>query len=148
MPFSRGNIHIQSTNASAPAANYFALDYDAQQQVGTARMARKVSATAPLSGMWTEETLPGLDLLRQKATDEHWTGWLKEVYRSNFHYIATAAMMSEECGGVVDDNHLVYGTANVRVVDASILPLQVSGHLTSTLYALTERVAEIIKNDH
>jgi choline dehydrogenase-like flavoprotein len=57
-------------------------------------------------------------------------------------------MMSEELGGVVDSDHLVYGTANVRVVDASVLPFQVSGHLTSTLYALAERAAERIQQSH
>lgn len=54
-------------------------------------------------------------------------------------------MMSQELGGVVDDGHLVYGTGNVRVVDASVIPFQVSGHLTSTLYALAERASDIIK---
>ncbi len=33
----------------------------------------------------------------------------------------------------------------MRVVDASILPFQISGHVASTLYAITERVADIIK---
>ena len=51
--------------------------------------------------------------------------------RSNFHYIATAAMMAEELGGVVDSDLLVYGVDNVRVVDASVIPFQVCGHLTA-----------------
>ena len=54
-------------------------------------------------------------------------------------------MMSRELGGVVDSELRVYGTVNVRVVDASVLPTQVSGHLTSTLYAVAERAAEIIQ---
>ena len=150
MPFSRGSIHISSANVSQGAAinpNFFMLDYDVQQQIGTARMARKTANAAPLSDLLTGESLPGLDLVPEAATDAQWAGWLKSVYRSNFHYIATAAMMSEEMGGVVDSNHLVYGTANVRVVDASVLPFQVSGHLTSTLYALAERVADIMKEE-
>lgn len=53
-------------------------------------------------------------------------------------------MMCRELGGVVDPELKVYGTENVRVVDASILPLQFSGHLTATLYAVSERAAEII----
>lgn len=148
MPFSRGSIHIQSANASHPAAinpNFFMLDYDVQQQVGTARMARNVATSSPLSNTLTSETLPGLDLVPEAATSDQWARWLKSVYRSNFHFVATAAMMSEEMGGVVDSDHIVYGTSNVRVVDASVLPFQVSGHLTSTLYALAERVADIMK---
>ena len=53
--------------------------------------------------------------------------------------------MSRELGGVVDPEVRVYGTANVRVVDASIFPTQISGHTTATLYAIAERVADIIK---
>jgi choline dehydrogenase len=54
-------------------------------------------------------------------------------------------MMDRALGGVVDPQLQVYGTANVRVVDASVLPMQVSGHLTSTIYAVAERAADIIK---
>jgi choline dehydrogenase len=53
-------------------------------------------------------------------------------------------MMARELGGVVDPELKVYGTKNVRVMDGSILPLQFSGHLTATLYAVAERAAEII----
>ncbi|KAI6872128.1 GMC oxidoreductase [Hortaea werneckii] len=151
MPFSRGNIHIQSANASAPAAinpNYFMLEWDMMQQVGTAKMARAVANTSPFKDLLTGETLPGLVAVPANASDNEWAAWLKTTYRSNFHYVSTAAMMSEDLGGVVDSDHLVYGTANVRVVDASVLPFQVSGHLTSTLYALAERAAERIKSYH
>lgn len=65
--------------------------------------------------------------------------------RSNFHPISTASMMPKEVGGVVDTSLKVYGTANVRVVDASVLPMQVCGHLQSTVYAVAERAADIIK---
>ena len=148
MPFSRGNIHISSSNASAPAAinpNFFQLDWDIKQEIATAKAARAVANTAPFSNLITKETTPGLDLVPEDASDEVWGAWLKSVYRSNFHFISTAAMMPQELGGVVDSDHLVYGTANVRVVDASVLPFQVSGHLTSTLYALAERAADRIK---
>jgi choline dehydrogenase-like flavoprotein len=151
MPFSRGNIHIKSANASAPAyinPNYFLLDFDIEQQIATARAARKVATTAPLSNIFINETTPAFTTVPEDASDAVWGAWLKSVYRSNYHYISTAAMMSKELGGVVDDKHLVYGTANVRVVDASVLPFQVSGHLASTLYALAERAADVIKASH
>lgn len=54
-------------------------------------------------------------------------------------------MLPRELGGVVDKNLVVYGTENIRVVDASILPMQVAGHPTATLYAISERAADIIK---
>lgn len=47
--------------------------------------------------------------------------------------------------GVVDAHLKVYDTANVRVVDASIMPLQISAHLSSTLYGVAEKAADLIK---
>lgn len=148
LPFSRGNIHINTANASAPATinpNYFMLDYDIQQQTATAKMGRKVANTKPLASEIQGETTPGTSLVPENATDDMWADWLKSTYRSNFHYISTAAMMPRELGGVVDPNLLVYGTQNVRVVDASVIPFQICGHLTATLYAVAEKASDIIK---
>lgn len=72
---------------------------------------------------------------------------LQAIDRSNFHPVGTAAMMPRSIGGVVDERLRVYGTANVRVVDASVLPFQICGHLTSTLYAVAERASEFLKED-
>ncbi|CAN9254114.1 unnamed protein product [Alternaria alternata] len=148
LPFSRGSIHINSTNASAPAninPNYFMLDYDIRQQIATAKMARKFANTAPFANALSSETTPGLDVVPTNASDAVWEKWLKSTYRSNFHYISTAAMMPRELGGVVNSNLTVYGTSNVRVVDASVVPFQICGHLTSTLYAIAEKAADMIK---
>lgn len=49
--------------------------------------------------------------------------------------------------GVVDAHLKVYDTSNVRVVDASIMPLQISAHLSSTLYGVAEKAADLIKAD-
>ncbi len=61
------------------------------------------------------------------------------------HPIGTAAMMKRSLGGVVDAHLKVYDTANVRVVDASVMPIQVSAHLSSTLYGIAEKAADLIK---
>jgi choline dehydrogenase-like flavoprotein len=68
--------------------------------------------------------------------------------RSNFHPVGTASMLPRSRGGVVSPELRVYGTRNVRVVDASVLPFQVCGHLTSTLYAVAEKAADMIKKQY
>lgn len=54
-------------------------------------------------------------------------------------------MLPKQAGGVVSPELIVYGTNNVRVVDAGIFPFQVSGHPSSTTYAMSERASDIIK---
>ena len=98
------------------------------------------------------------------ATDDEWEAYIAEngklLWRqcivivltttlviSNAHPMGTAAMMSRELGGVLDPTLTVYGAANLRVVDASVLPIQVSGHTIATLYAVAERAADIIKGN-
>ena len=56
-------------------------------------------------------------------------------------------MMPKESGGVVDNRLKVYGAVNIRVVDASIFSSQVSGQLSSTVYAVAEKAVELIKED-
>lgn len=42
--------------------------------------------------------------------------------------------------GVVDGVFKVYGTTNLRVVDASIIPIHLGCHVQATLYAIAEKV--------
>jgi hypothetical protein len=85
LPFSRGSIHINSSNASAPAhinPNYFMLDYDIHQQMATAKMARKFANTAPFSEALSGEVTPGLDAVPANASDADWEKWLKSTCKS------------------------------------------------------------------
>ncbi|KAL1963327.1 hypothetical protein VTN77DRAFT_8448 [Rasamsonia byssochlamydoides] len=150
LPFARGSVHIASADPTVQPVinpNYFMFDWDVQQQISIAKFIRNFYKTAPLSGILQTETKPGTSAVREGASDGVWAEWLKETYRSNFHPVGTAAMMPRSIGGVVNERLRVYGTANVRVVDASVLPFQVCGHLTSSIYAVAERAADLIKED-
>ncbi|KAK1143575.1 hypothetical protein N8T08_006185 [Aspergillus melleus] len=151
LPFARGNVHIGSKNPQQKPIinpNYFMFDWDVQAHVGVAKFIRNALQTAPLSGLVDEESTPGFDVVSKDASVEEWKEWAFDGnYRSNFHPVGTAAMMPRKSGGVVNNKLTVYGTSNVRVVDASVLPFQVCGHLVSTLYAVAERAADLIKKD-
>jgi choline dehydrogenase len=64
---------------------------------------------------------------------------------SEYHGNGSCAMLPREKGGVVDDQLKVYGTSNIRVVDASIFPLIVQGNIVSMVYAVAEKAADLIK---
>ncbi|KAI9047938.1 hypothetical protein LZ554_007740 [Drepanopeziza brunnea f. sp. 'monogermtubi'] len=151
LPFSRGSIHINSACPSDMPTinpNFFMLDFDTDIQVASGKYIRNtISKAEPLASIITGEVSPGFDVLAEDADDATLATWIKDTYRSNYHPVGTTAMMSRDIGGVVSDRLVVYGTENVRVVDAGVLPLQVCGHLTSTLYAVAEKAADLIKED-
>lgn len=80
----------------------------------------------------------------RNATDAQWKAFVEGNITPVQHGVGTASLMPRELGGVVDPTLRVYGTRNVRVVDASIIPLEHNGHLMATVYAIAERAADII----
>ncbi|KAF8212665.1 alcohol oxidase [Mycena galopus ATCC 62051] len=125
-PLSRGRTHIVSSDPLMPPAvdpAYWAhpLDVAAQHLRG--------------------EFEPGAN----RTTDAEIEDWLRDVVTSANHEVGSLSMMPQSLGGVVDTSLKVYGTANVRVADASIIPFPVSAHLSSTVYMIGERAADIIR---
>jgi choline dehydrogenase-like flavoprotein len=51
-------------------------------------------------------------------------------------------------GDALDSRLRVNGVQNLRVADASAFPGNVSGNIASTVYALAEKAADMIKQDY
>ncbi|KAJ7259668.1 GMC oxidoreductase [Mycena rebaudengoi] len=143
-PFSKGTVHIASPEPLAtPEINHHVLDntLDVDIMVSAIKFARKVAATEDLKHVMTQEVVPGPEI----QTDEEIKEFIRSTVSTVFHPIGTASMLPRDQGGVVDTSLRVYGTANLRVVDASIIPIQVSAHTQATVYAVAEKAADIIK---
>ena len=61
--------------------------------------------------------------------------------------MSTCSMLPRTEGGVVDPRLKVYGTRNLRVVDASVFPLAVRGNLQTLVYAVAERAVDFLRED-
>ena len=72
-------------------------------------------------------------------TDEYLEEIIRDNVESAYHPTSTCAM-----GKVVDTNCLVYGTNNLRVVDASIMPSVVSGNTNGPTIMIAEKASDII----
>lgn len=51
-------------------------------------------------------------------------------------------------GQVVDGRLKVKGVSGLRVADASVFPNHVSGNICSSVYAVAEKAADMIKADY
>ena len=153
--FSRGSVHIGSSDPLAPPVidpNYMSHPLDAEMMARAILHARQLCRTEPLASKFKKG--PDGDLIPipghlGKYHDPKTLEEAKEYVRWNcftcYHPIGTASMLPMEEGGVVDTELKVYGTKNLRVVDASIFPLHVQGNIVSLVYAVAERAADIIK---
>jgi choline dehydrogenase-like flavoprotein len=147
LPLSRGSIHIESTDTTLPPRidpNFLQLPIDTYVQAAAAIRIREYFTTSPLADHATGEVTPGFQTVPQDAgwRDPSWESWIKKALGGNSHPVSTCAMMSKELGGVVDNEGKVYGTRNVRVVDASVFPTQISGHLSASVYAVAGKIAD------
>ena len=91
------------------------------------------------------ELSPGANVTSDEDLKDAFRQLLAPTYS---HPCCTCPMMPEELGGVVGPDLLVYGVRSLSVVDASIMPIIPSAHLSATVYAVAEKAADIIKQRH
>ncbi|EJD54352.1 GMC oxidoreductase [Auricularia subglabra TFB-10046 SS5] len=142
-PFAQGSVHINASNPrGAPLIDprYLSTPHDLAAVGAAVQYLRKVAETPPLRDLWDAEYEPGPAV----QTPEQWTAYARATMGSIFHPMGSCAMMTRAEGGVVEPNLLVHGTRNLRVVDASIIPVQLSAHPQTAVYGIAERAANLI----
>jgi choline dehydrogenase-like flavoprotein len=149
-PFSRGYVHIQSGNPSDhPAINPRYLSHPMDVEIISRQLQnlQVLARTEPLASKLLQggRTIP-VNLPRSPSLDTM-KALIKENLTTQYHPIGSCAMRPLENGGVVDSKLKVYGTSNLRIVDASVFPLHTRGNIQSTVYAVAEYGADIIRND-
>lgn len=148
-PFSRGSTHIGSRDAGVPPMiDAGLLSHPLDLEIMAHHLLHMVSLyrAAPFSSLFVPngKTNPA----KLPTTIEEAKDWLKATTGTQYHPSGTCAMMPAGKGGVVSDKLIVHGTKNLRVVDASVFPMIPKGPFTTTVYALAERAADLIKEAH
>lgn len=148
-PASRGAVHIVSPRVQdKPRVDprYMSHALDLEVMARHVQFVEKIVAAEPLrSSLKPQGARVPAGLVGDSVENA------KEIVRrrmiSIMHPTGSCAMLPREKGGVVDHELRVYGTRNVRVVDASVFPLQPLGNTQSVVYAVAERAADMIKSD-
>jgi len=138
-PFSRGTVGINSSNPFDPPVidpRYLSNPIDTEVLLAAIRFNhRLVTDSALATEMDPAQLLPAPD-----ATDAELRQYIAAKLQTEYHPAGTCAMMPREYGGVVSPELRVYGTANVRVVDSSVIPMLPAAHLQAVVYGIAEKV--------
>ncbi|OAA41724.1 GMC oxidoreductase [Metarhizium rileyi] len=148
MPLSRGHVHINSADPfefPVIMPRFLTDEFDQQVAIAVARISRQLWTSRPFDG-YVDDAYHD-PKIGPNGTDSEYLEWLRRTSGPSSHWIGATAMMPRELGGVVDSRLRVYGTQNLRVVDAGILPFQITAHMMSTLYAVAQKAAQLILED-
>jgi choline dehydrogenase-like flavoprotein len=144
-PLSRGTININTTDPSAiPVVDYrtFSNPLDLQAAVSIVNFVRKFNSLNAFASLGAVEISPGANATSDAAI----ASFLRGSFTPTFaHEAGSASMMPEEHGGVVDPELKVYGIQGLSVVDASVIPYLPATHICTTVYAIAEKAADLIK---
>jgi len=136
---SRGSVHIRSADiAEAPSIryNYLATENDRRVMVEGLKLIRRLCNTPPMRDYVAAEFLPG----GKVQSDEEWLAYVREMGETVFHPTSTCSI-----GAVVDEQLRVKGLANLRVIDASVMPSVPSGNINAAVIAVAEKGADLLR---
>lgn len=143
-PYSRGNVKAASANVfDAPIADggFLRNPLDVALLREGVRFARKFVQTPGIAALRPFEVVPGLNVTADADID----AFLRRSVSTLFHPAGSCKMGARAEGGVVDGELKVYGIDGLRIVDASTMPMLPASHTMTTVYAVAEKAADIIK---
>jgi choline dehydrogenase-like flavoprotein len=151
LPFSRGRVHINSTNIDAkPVLNpqYLSNPMDVEVMGRHLFNIRNIAESQPFKSTLLKPNGRLQDPKSNFKTLDDAKAYLGTSAITMWHPCGTNAMLPKDKGGVVDTNLVVYGTQNLRIIDASVFPLIPRGNLQTSVYAVAERAADLIKEKY
>lgn len=147
-PFSRGSIHITSNDVNQLPAwdpNFSSNPLDMEIHARHVQFVETLTKTAPFSDLLKPGGKRFPDI--KGDTLENAIEIVRQTEVGDFHPAGSCSMRPKDKGGVVDSRLRVYGAKGLRVVDASIFPLEPCGNIQTTVYAVAEKAADLIKED-
>jgi choline dehydrogenase len=144
-PESRGTVRIVSSDPSqAPAINpnYLAAERDCETLVAGVRTLRRIFAAPAMAPLIEREIAPGADC----ASDPDLLDFIRRTGGTTFHPCGTCRM-GQDPQAVTDERLRVRGIDGLRVIDASIMPMVVSGNTNAATIMIGEKGADMVLED-
>lgn len=142
-PSGRGTVSLRSADPlDNPVIRHELIGHpdDVAGLIAGVRLARRIFQQPSIRKYLKAEVLPG-DALQ---TDEELANFLRFAAFKGAHASGTCKMGTDEAA-VVDPQLRVRGVAGLRVVDASVMPVVVSGNTNAATMMIAERASDLIK---
>jgi choline dehydrogenase len=142
-PESKGHIRLKSKDpfvAPAIQPNYLASEADLAAGVEGVKLAREIFGSKHFNRFRGKEWWPG----EAAKTDCDFAEHIRQTAETIYHPVGTCRM-GNDATAVVDDRLRAHGVEGLRVVDASIIPIQITGHTNAPTIAVAEKAADLIK---
>ncbi|CAM3826119.1 GMC family oxidoreductase [Mucilaginibacter galii] len=140
-PLSRGEVRLASANyAEAPEINpnYLHEPADVEALAEAVEIIRNITTQPAFNTMNVSEVVPGKTPVSDYIREQSTTIW----------HPAGTCKMGTDASAVVDERLRVHGIKNLRVADASIMPVITSGNTVATCFMIGEKAAAMIMEDH
>ena len=123
--------------------NYLEAAEDQRILVEGIKISRKLMNSSALSPYFDHEVYPGKDV----QSDAELLNVARERSNTAYHLVGSCRMAPKsDSTSVVDNNLRVRGFQNLRVVDASIMPMIPSSNVNAAVLAIAEKIAtEIVR---
>ncbi|MFP6850593.1 MAG: choline dehydrogenase [Pseudomonas sp.] len=140
---SRGRIQVTSKDPRQHPSilfNYMSSEQDWREFRDGIRITREIMAQSALDPYRGREISPGKDV----QSDAELDAFIREHAETAYHP-SCSCKMGEDDMAVVDGQGRVHGVEGLRVVDASIMPLIVTGNLNAPTIMMAEKIADKIR---
>ena len=141
-PESRGYVTLASDDPfEAPRIDpgYLATQKDKDTLRAGLKLAREIMSQGAFAPYLGRELSPGWDVVSDSDLD----ACIRRRAETIYHPVGSCRMGGDE-GAVVDEQLRVRGAEGVRVVDASVMPAQVSGNTHAPTVMIAEKAADMI----
>jgi choline dehydrogenase len=139
---SRGSLAIRSTDPydqPTIVPNYFERERDRKTMVAGLDILRAIYRQKSFRDLWDIEVLPG----EAAKTPQALWDFARNTGGTVFHCVGTCRMGSD-AASVVDPLLRVRGTARLRVIDASVMPLITSANTNAASLMIGEKGAALV----
>lgn len=140
---SRGRIRLKSLNPHDHPSilfNYMSHEQDWQEFRDGIRITREIMHQPALDEYRGHEISPS----RNAQTDAELDEFVRNHAETAYHPSCSCKMGMDDMA-VVDGQGRVHGLEGLRVVDASIMPLIITGNLNATTIMMAEKIADVMR---